>query len=103
MLIRVADPSKPAFQLRKGEDGISVFDTDAVDPPLTETEILASFRPGSDAIALTVEAVENKGLKVVPIPGAPVLPDRLQTAHAEIQAGPGMSRGEFKQRLKELG
>jgi len=103
MLIRVAHPSKPAFQLRKGEVGISIFDTDAVDPPLTEAEILASFRPGSDAIALTVEAVENKGLKVVPIHGAPVLPDRLQEAHVEIQPGPGMSRSEFKQRLTELG
>ena len=36
MLIRVADPGMPAFQLRKGEPGLSVFDTDAVTPPLTE-------------------------------------------------------------------
>jgi len=102
MLIRVADPLKPAFQLRKGEEGISVFDTDAVDPPLTEQEILQSFRAGSEAIALTAEEVENKGLTVVPIRGAPFLPERLQAAHAEIQPATGMSRGEFKQRLKEL-
>jgi hypothetical protein len=102
MLIRVADPSRPAFQLRKGEEGLSVFDTDAVDPPLTESEILDGFRPGSDAIALPVVAVENRGLRVVPIPGSPLLTERLRAAHAEIQPGAGMSRGEFKQRLKEL-
>lgn len=102
MLFRVADPSKPAFQLRKGEEGLSVFETDAVDPPLTEAEVLESFRPGSEAIALTAEDVDNRGMQIVPVLGAPVLPGRLQAAHAEIQPGEGMSRSEFKRRLKEF-
>lgn len=46
VVVRVATPGQPAFQLRKGEQGISVFDPAAVDPPLTEDEILAAFRPG---------------------------------------------------------
>ena len=90
------------FQLRPGEEGLSVFDTDAVSPPLSEAEVLSSFRPGSTAIVLTVEAVENKGMQVVPVLGASVLPPRLQAAHVEIRPGQGMSRREFKNRLKEL-
>ena len=50
MLVRVAAPGRPAFQLRKGEEGISVFDMGAVDPPLTEGEILSAFRPGGVAV-----------------------------------------------------
>ena len=102
MLIRVADPASPAFQLRKREEGLSVFETESVDPPLTESEILESFRPGSVAIALTVEEVENERMWVVAIPGASVLPERLQAAHAEIRPHAGMTRREFKMRLKEL-
>lgn len=41
-------------------------------------------------------------MRIVPIPGAPVLPVRLQAAHAEIRPGENMSRREFKKRLKEL-
>jgi hypothetical protein len=102
MLIRVTEPGKPAFQLRKGEEGISVFDTGAVDPPLTEAEILRSFRPGSLAVVRTREEVQAKGLLVVPIPGAGPLPLRLGAAHGEIRPGPGMSRAHFQQALKEL-
>ena len=102
MLIRVADPSRPAFQLRPGEEGISVFDTNALQPPLTEAEVLEAFRPGSKAIALSVEDVENKDMKVVPIPGASTLPQRLRDSHAEIQPTEALSRKEFKNRLKEL-
>lgn len=42
-VVRVCMPGQPAFQLRKGEEGISAFDPDAVDPPLTENEILDCF------------------------------------------------------------
>lgn len=102
MLIRVADPARPAFQLRKGEEGISIFDTDAVAPPLTEKEILDCFRPGCVAVALAWDDIQNKGLGIVPIPGASSLPERLQVAHAEIRAGSRMSRAEFKKRLKDF-
>ncbi|MBX6311614.1 MAG: hypothetical protein IRY99_01625 [Isosphaeraceae bacterium] len=85
MVVRVAEPGRPAFQLRKGEEGLLVFHLGAVDPPLTEAEI------------------EAKGLRVVPIPGAEPLPSRLWEAHAEIRPGLGMTRAQFKQPcLKEL-
>jgi hypothetical protein len=102
MLIRVTVPGTPAFQLRKGEEGVSVFDTEAVKPELTTAEILENFRPGSTAIDLDRQEIKNRGMQVVPIPGAPFLPERLQEAHAEIRPVEGLTRGEFKQRLKEL-
>jgi hypothetical protein len=102
MLVRVAEPGKPAFQLRSGEQGISVFDTEAVDPPLTEAEILASFRAGSRAVTKSVDEVRAKGLEVVPVPGTDPLPQRLRDAHVEIRPGPGMTRVQFKKALKEL-
>lgn len=50
--LRVATPGKPAFQLKPGEEGISVFDPLLVEPSLTQEEVLSAFRQGS--IALTV-------------------------------------------------
>lgn len=102
MVVRVSEPGRPAFQLRKGEEGLSVFDLEAVEPPLTESEILEAFRPGSQTVARSVAEVEARGLRVAPIPGAGALPERLRAAHVEIQPGPGMTRAEFKQALKEL-
>jgi hypothetical protein len=102
MLVRVTEAGRPAFQLRKGEEGISVFDLEAVQPALTEAEVLDAFRAGSCAIAFASAEVEAKGLQVVPIPGAEFLPARLREAHAEIRPGPAMTRAQFKQALKEL-
>jgi hypothetical protein len=102
MVVRITEADRPAFQLRKAEEGISVFDPAAVDPPLTEAEILAGFRPGSQAIQRTQAEIEAKGLQVVPIHGAETLPQRLRDAHAEIRPGPGMTRAQFKQALREL-
>src|SRR5438132_10885509 len=95
-LIRVAEPGRPAFRLRKGEEGLSVFDPTAVDPPLTDAEVLDVFRPGCVLIRRLAVGVESKGLQVVPIPGAEPLPPRLRDAHAEIRPGPGMTRAQFK-------
>jgi hypothetical protein len=102
MVVRVAVPGRPAFQLRKGEEGLSVFDPDAVDPPLTEAEVLSCFRPGSWAIVRSESEIAERGLIVVPVPGAAPLPPRLRNAHAEIRPGPGMTRDQFKQALKGL-
>jgi hypothetical protein len=102
MVVRVVAPGRPAFQLRKGEEGLSVFDPGAVDPPLTDSEILSGFRPGSQAVVRSVQEIEGKGLLVIPVPGAAPLPPRLRDAHAEIRPGPGMTRDRFKQALKEL-
>src|SRR5262249_2519651 len=102
MIVRATEPGRPSFQLGKGEEGLSVFDTEAVDPPLTEAEVLNSFREGSNIIPLSAGEIQAKGLLVVPIPGAEPLPPRLCAAHAEFRPGPGMTRAQFKQALKEL-
>lgn len=101
-IVRVALPGQPAFQLRKGEEGISVFDLSAINPALTAEEILESFRPGSQSITRALADIEAKGLQVVPIEGAETLPERLRRAHREIRPGPGMSREQFKRLLREL-
>lgn len=102
MVVRVGEPGRPAFVLRKGEEGLSVFDPEAVSPPLTEGEILDAFRAGSLVVSRTEAEVAAKGLSIVPIPGAEPLPGRLREAHAEIRPGPNMTRAQFKQALKEL-
>jgi hypothetical protein len=102
MVVRVATLGRPAFELRKGEEGLSVFDPDAVDPPLSEAEILTCFRPGSRVVIRSVSAIEAIGLIVTAVPGAAPLSPRLRDAHAEIRPGPGMTRDQFKQALKEL-
>lgn len=102
MFIRVTEPGKSGFHLRKGEEGLSVFDTDAVDPALTEAEILEAFRAESQAVSRTREEIEAKGLIVVAVQGASFLPLRLREAHAEIRRGPTMDRARFKKALKEL-
>ncbi|QJW95697.1 hypothetical protein [Frigoriglobus tundricola] len=100
VVVRVASPGQPAFQLRKGEHGISVFDPAGGDPPLTEDEILAAFRPGSVVIFRTVSVIEEHGLLVIPTAGAESLPERLRTAHCEIEPGIGMDRPAFKAALR---
>jgi hypothetical protein len=102
MLVRIAEPGRPAFQLRKGERGISVFDTRAVEPELQDHEILAVFRSGSQTIERSREEIQRKGLLIVPLLGSDVLPERLRQAHAEIRPGGGMTRTQFKQALTEL-
>ena len=102
VVVRVATPGFPAFQLRKGEEGLSVFDPAGVEPPLTEEEVLDAFRPGSVIHYRTVAQVTALGLEVVPILGAEALPERLRAAHREIRPGAGMARGAFKAKLKEL-
>lgn len=101
-LLRVIAVGAPGFQLRKGEEGISVFDPDCVEPPLTEDEILAAFRPGSQVIARTVEEVHRLGLTVFVIAGDASLPPRLVDAHREVRPSVTMTRNQFKAALKEL-
>jgi hypothetical protein len=101
--IRVTSPGQQAFQLqKKREEGVSVFYSGAVDPPLTEAEILSNFRPGSGVAVRTFEEITALGLIVVQTPGAEALAPRLQAAHFEIRPGPGMSRDDFKAALKVL-
>ena len=102
MVFRVSEPGRSAFQLRSGEEGLSVFDPERVDPPLTEAEILDAFRPGSLLVSRSIPEIKAKGLTLVPIAGAEPLPPRLRDAHAEIRPGSTMNRPRFKQSLKEL-
>lgn len=102
MVVRVTEPGRPGFQLRKGEEGLSVFQPEAVEPPLSEAEIVSCFRPGSQVLYRSVEEIEAKGLRVVPTPGGEPLPQRLRDAHAEVRPGPGMTRAQFKRALSEL-
>lgn len=101
-VIRVCEANRPAFQLRAGELGISVFDSEAVDPPLTEPEILEAFRPGSITIIRTEDEIQNLRLELVPVDGHVDLPTRLTQAHHEIRPPSTMARGEFKKLLREL-
>ena len=102
MVVRVADPGHPAFQLRKGEEGLSVFDPVAVVPPLTTAEILEQLPTRKPVVVCSREEIAAQGLDVVPVPGGEPLPPRLRDAHAEIRPRAGMARAEFKQALKEL-
>src|SRR5437867_2821398 len=102
VVFRVVTPGQPAFRLRKREEGISVFDPSAVDPPLAETEILDCFRPGCEIVECSVAAIEQHGMQLVAVEGANVLPGRLRQAHREIRPGPQMSRAQFKTALQEL-
>lgn len=101
-IVRVTIPGQPAFQLRKGEEGISVFDPAAADPILSVEEILESFRSGSQLIQRSIADIEAKGLRIVPVEGADTLPERLRHAHREIRPGSGMTREQFKKALREL-
>jgi hypothetical protein len=71
---RVFEEGKPKFHLRTGEEGLSVFDTDA----LPEVEVLPNFRPGSHLIALQCPFIESLGLQIEKTPGDSSLPQRLQ-------------------------
>jgi hypothetical protein len=102
VVVRVATPGQPAFQLRKGEQGLSVFDLQSIVPAVTEAEILAAFQTGSVALTRTVDEIKAAGLELAAVPGDPKLPPRLQQAHAEIVPGPGMTRNQFKTALKGL-
>ena len=80
---RIFEEGKPKFQLRKGEEGLSVFDADE----LVESEVLPNFRPGSHLITLQRPFIESFGLKIEKTPGDTSLPQRLQANHWEIRPG----------------
>jgi hypothetical protein len=102
IVVRVGMPGTSAFGLRKGEEGVSVFDPRAVEPPLTDDEILDAFRPGSVLVERSGERIAAMGLEIVATEGAETLPDRVRVAHREIRPGPGMSRPAFKAALRTL-
>ena len=101
MFVRVKEAGKACFQLRKGELGLSAFDTDAVDPPLSDGEIVGAFRAESQLVFRSREEIERRGLEIAMVP-ADGLPPRLCKAHAEIRAARDMTRSQFEKALQEL-
>jgi hypothetical protein len=95
---RVFEEGKPKFQLRKGEDGLSVFDADVISPQ----DILPSFRPGSQLTTQQREFLESRGFKIRQTPGDESLPQILRDNHYEIGPGDNMTRNQFKAALKKL-
>jgi RHS repeat-associated protein len=95
---RVYEAEKPAFQLRKGEEGLSVFDAEKVTP----ADVLPSFREGSLVTTQQRQLIESFGLKVEKTLGDESLPQLLRENHFEIGPGDGMTRNQFKQALKSL-
>ena len=95
---RVFEEGRPKFQLRKGEEGLSVFDADE----LPEDEILPNFRPASRLYTQQVLFIESFGLKVEKTPGDWNLPPRLQENHWEVRPADAMTRHQFKIALKKL-
>ena len=84
--------------MRKGEEGLSVFDADK----LIEAEILPNFRSESRLSTQQRQLIESFGLKVAKTPGDSSLPQTLQENHWEIRPGDGMTRNQFKAALKML-
>ncbi len=95
---RVITPGKPQFQLRKGEEGLSVFDASKV----STEDVLPHFREGSQTVTKPFSEIESHGLTVQKTPGDPSLPQHLQDAHMEITKPTSMSRDQFKQAIKKL-
>ena len=95
---RVYNAGKPRFQLRPGEEAISVFDAEKVTP----ADILPSFREGSLIATNEISTIESFGLIVVHTPGDPKLPQLLQDNHMDIRPGDGMTRTQFKAALRAL-
>ena len=96
--MRVVEPGKPQFQLKQGEEGLSIFDSNKVGPG----DILPSFREGSQTVSRSIKDITDCGLTCVSTPGHPSLPKILQDAHMEIRPGQGMTRKQFKKAIKKL-
>jgi hypothetical protein len=77
--------------LRSGEEGLSVL----IGAPeeLVQQELQGTVR------TVTAESITDLGLTVDKTPGAI---ESLEPYHYEIRPGPGMSRGEFKKRIKQI-
>jgi len=103
---RVFEPGKPRFQLRPGEEGLSVFDAQSVNAE----DILPHFRPGSLITTKDIALIKSFGLNVIKTQGDPNLPTLLQERHYEIRPGAEMVespggptiRTQFKAALKKL-
>lgn len=101
-LSRVATPGKKAFELRQGENGISVFHQKGLDPHISDAELLEEFREDSRIVKISYKDLIRMGFTVEWVEGDEALPQRLREAHYEIRPGEGMNRNAFKKKIKEL-
>lgn len=101
-LSRIATPGKKAFELRQGENGISVFHQKGVDPNISDEGLLENFREGSHIVKISYNDLIEMGFTVVWVEGDEDLPQNLRDAHYEIRPGAEMNRNAFKKKIKEL-
>lgn len=95
----MVEASKPGFQRRPGETGLSVFDKRIIGAE----ELLPLFRPGSQVVERTIAQIRARGMDVIRTPGDPTrLSPQACQAHCEIVPGAGMTRNQFKKALREL-
>lgn len=96
---RVYESGKPKYQLRQGEEGLSIFDA-----KIPDVAILAKFRASADIDTKSVDEIESKGLTVVQTHGdcEYLQNDELEDNHWEIRPEPEMTRSQFKAALKTL-
>lgn len=96
---RVVEEGQPKYQLKSGEEGLSVFAN------MSDQEVMdsANWRDGSSIDKKSVADLEDKGLTVEQTHGdCDFLDDKGQDNHFEIRPGQGMTRNEFKKIIKEL-
>jgi YD repeat-containing protein len=103
IFLRATNPGDGDFERRDGEPlDISVFKNTAVDPPITDAEVLESFtKPGTGVTRVTEAEIEAADLVVVPTFGDASLPPRLREAHQSIQPKPGSGEKLTKNQRKD--
>jgi hypothetical protein len=96
---RVYQNGKPKYQLRQGEQGLSIFDAQ-----ISDADIRAKFKPGSKTDTKSVDEIEKKGFSMVQTHGDcdHLQNDVLEDNHWEIRPAPGMTRKQLKVALKTL-
>lgn|GEM_PF-2755703 len=96
---RVYENGHPKYQLRQGEEGLSIFDA-----KISDADILGKFRTGNKIEMKSIDEIESKDLRVLQTHGDCVhfQNDELEDNHWEIRPGPDMNRSQFKVVLKTL-
>lgn len=96
---RVVEEGQPKYQLKSGEEGLSVF------AGMSDTAILgaAAWREGSSVETKKVSDIEAAELTLVQTHGdCDFLNEDGQDKHWEIRMAEGDTRNEFKAKLKSL-
>jgi len=84
------------FPSTKGRRWPFGFDTETVDPPLTDAEILDAFRADSQLTSRSREEIEAKGLIIVPVTGYAPLPPAPARRACRNTIGPWNDSGTIQ-------